>query len=101
MKYYYNSVDLDYEIPQLPKEHDGLTCSKELANKICNKIVKCKYCVIASISLSSFKGYHIEFYCTKKCDLCRLQFDDVRRYTMDLIRQKDCKQLIWNTKHGY
>jgi len=98
VKYYFNSLDLDWEIPQ---EDVCLSCSKELSEKILNKIVKCKYCVIASKSLSNYKGYHIEFYCSKKCDLCRLQFDDVRRYTMDLKRKKGCRQLIWSTKHGY
>lgn len=101
IEYFFNSLDLDYEIPQLPKERDGLTCSSELVNRILNKVVKCKYCVVASKSLSSFKGYHIEFYCTKKCDLCRFQFDDSRRYDMDLKRNKNCRQLIWDNKHGY
>ncbi len=98
MKYYYNSLDLDW---QTPFEYICLSCSNELAEKILNKIVKCKYCVIASKSLSNYKGFHIEFYCSKKCDLCRLQFDDIRRYEMDLKRQKDCTQLIWDVKHGY
>ena len=98
IKYYYNSIDLDYEIPL---EDINLSCSKELSDKILNKIVKCKYCVIASKSNGNYKGYHIEFYCTKKCDLCRLQFDDIRRYEMDLVRLNVCTQLIWNSKHGY
>jgi hypothetical protein len=98
IKYYYNSIDLDYDVPNFEL---GLTCSKELADKILNKIVKCNFCVVASKSLSNLKGFHIEFYCTKKCDRCRLQFDDFRRFYMDEDRPKDCKNLIWNSKKGY
>lgn len=98
MDYFFNSLDLDYEIPNFEL---GLSCSDETATKIINKIVKCKYCVVASKTLSNYKGYHIEFYCTKKCDICRLQFDDFRRMYMDEDRPKDCKQLIWSSKHGY
>jgi len=98
IKYFYNSIDLDYDIPNFEL---GLTCSKELADKILNKIVKCKYCVVASKSLSNYKGWHIEFYCTKKCCVCRLQFDDFRRMYMDDDRPKDCRNLIWDKKKGY
>ena len=98
VKYFFNSLDLDWEVS---KEDICLSCSNELVEKILNKIVKCKYCVIASKNLSNYKGYHIEFYCSKKCDLCRFQFDDNRRYEMDLKRNKGCRQLIWNVKHGY
>jgi len=98
IKYYFNSIDLDYDVPNFEL---GLTCSKESVNKILNKIVRCKYCVVASKSLSSFKGWRIEMYCTKDCDLCRFQFDDIRRYKMDLERPKDCRQLLWSSKHGF
>ena len=98
IKYYFSSLDLDWQIPQ---QDISLSCSKELAEKIINKIVKCKYCVIASKSLSNYKGYHIEFYCTKKCDLCRLQFDDIRRYEEDLNRLEVFRNLIFDVKRGY
>ena len=99
INYFFNSLDLDWQIPH--EEFSPLSCSKELAYKIAEKISKCKYSVIISVKLSNYKGYHIEFYCTKKCDLCRFQFDDKRRYEMDLERPKDCQQLVWNIKHGY
>ena len=98
MNYYYSSLDLDWEIP---KQNEGLSCSRELADRILNKIVRCKYCVVASKSLSNYKGYHIEMYCTKKCDLCRFQFDDIRRYEEDLNRLEVFRDLIFNVKHGY
>ena len=98
INYYFNSLDLDWDIPL---QDISLSCSNELATKILNKIVKCKYNVIASKSLSNYKGYHIEFYCTKKCDLCRLQFDDVRRYEEDLNRLSVFQNLIFDIKHGF
>ena len=99
MIYYFSSLDLDWQIPQ---QNESLSCSKELAEKIALKIAKCKYCMIVQKpQLSNYKGYHIEFYCTKKCDLCRLQFDDVRRYEEDLNRLEVFRDLIFNVKHGY
>jgi hypothetical protein len=98
MKYFFSSLDLDWEIPQ---QDISLSCSKDLAEKIALKIAKCKYCVIIQIKLSNYKGYHIEFYCTKKCDLCRLQFDDIRRYEEDLNRLEVFRDLIFDVKHGY
>jgi hypothetical protein len=98
LKYFFSSLDLDWQIPQ---QNESLSCSVELADKILNKIVKCKYCVIASKSLSNYKGYHIEFYCTKKCENCRLQFDDVRRFEEDMERLEVFRNLIFDVKHGY
>jgi hypothetical protein len=100
MLFYYNSLDLDYEVSLNDIE---LSCTKELADKITLKIAKCKYSVkIQEPQLSNKKGYHIEFYCTKsKCDLCRMQFDDIRRFEMDKNRPIECTNLIWDSKHGY
>ena len=98
IKYYFSSLDLDWEIPHQDK---SLSCSGELADKILNKISKCDYCVILSKKLSNYKGYHIEMYCTKKCDLCRLQFDDIRRYEEDQNRLEVFRDLIFDVKHGY
>jgi len=89
---------LDWQIPQ---QDISLSCSDELATKILNKIVQCKYCVVASKSLSNYKGYHIEFYCTKSCEICRLQFDDERRYNEDQNRLEVFRNLIFNVKHGF
>ena len=98
IKYYFSSLDLDWQIPQ---QDISLTCSKELAYKIAQKISKCKYSVIISVKLGNYKGYHIEFYCTKKCDLCRMQFDDIRRYEEDCRRLEPFRDLIFDVKHGY
>lgn len=100
MENFYNSLDLDYETAL---EETEFACTLDLANKIALKIAKCKYSVkIQEPKLSNLKGYHIEFYCTKKkCDLCRMQFDDVRRFEMDKNRPKECTNLIWDSKHGF
>jgi hypothetical protein len=95
MNYFYNTLDLDWEIP---RRNEGLSCSRELADRILNKIVKCKYCVVASKELSNLKGYHIKFYCTRKCDICKLQFDDQKRYIKSLTQPEICKDIIWDIK---
>ena len=74
---------------------------KNAIQKILNKIVKCKYCVVASKKLSNYKGWHIEMYCTRDCDLCRLQFDDIRRYEEDMNRLEVFRNLIFDVKHGF
>ena len=86
---------------QIPQQNESLSCSDELATKIINKIVQCKYCVVASKKLSNYKGFHIEMYCTINCDLCRFQFDDIRRYEEDLNRLEVFRDLIFDIKHGY
>jgi hypothetical protein len=99
MDSYYNSLDLDY---QIPFDSIKLSCTKKLANSIALKIAKCKYSIeIQEPKHSNYKGFHIEFYCTKKCDLCRLVFDDIQRFEMDKNRPIQCTNLIWDSKHGY
>lgn len=99
IKNHYNSLDLDFEESLKDIE---LSCTFHTAFKVVQKISKCKYnVVVQKPKLSNLKGYHIEMYCTKKCDLCRMQFDDVRRYEMDKNRPKECTNLVWDSKHGY
>ena len=98
IRYFHNSLDLDWLEGH---QQESLSCSKEQVQHIINKIVKCKYCVTLSYTLSNYKGYHVEFYCTKQCDLCRLQFDDIRRYEEDLNRLPQFRNLIFDVKHGY
>lgn len=95
VNYFYNTLDLDWEIP---RRNEGLSCSDELATKILNKVVNCKYCVVASKKSGNSKGFHIEFYCTKKCDLCKLQFDDNKRYEKGLTQLDVFKDLIFDVK---
>jgi hypothetical protein len=78
-----------------------LPCTKEKAEMILQKVVKCKNCKIVSLKMSNFKGYHIEMYCAKNCDDCRLIFDDYRRYAEDRKRLTEFTNLIFDVKHGF
>lgn len=96
VKFYFNSLDLDWQ-----EMTTCLSCSKELAEKIRDKITQCKHCIIISLKLSNYKGYHIEMYCDKKCDNCRLVYDDFRRFAEDTQRLPQFNNLIFDVKHGY
>lgn len=47
----------------------------------------------------TFKGYHIIIECKKECDLCRLVFDDDRRYYYDQYRPKHLRNVLWTNKY--
>lgn len=77
--YYYNTLDLD-------------KLSKEEFESIYFKIDKCLN-HLAVHWYDTQKGYHIRMLCTIDCDLCRLVFDDQKRYAADLGRP-NCKQNV-------
>lgn len=39
------------------------------------------------------KGYHVRLQCVAECDICRMVFDDQKRFAADLGRPK-CKQNV-------
>jgi len=46
----------------------------------------------------SLNGYHVEFWCTLNCSLCRFVFDDVKRYVFDLRRPPWTRDVLWSSK---
>ena len=81
----YNTIDLD-------------TTDKEfvlrLRDKILNKAIKDDCLYDFNIYPSERKGYHIQLYCKKKCDLCRLVFDDDTRYFYDQYREEESRNVL-------
>jgi len=82
----YNTIDLDY-------------CDKETLKRIVYKIKKCKYLLYIEVKDSNYKGYHIKLFCSKDCDLCRLVFDDDKRYFADITNRFPFEQnILWDNK---
>lgn len=83
---YYQTVDLD-------------KIGKSELNHIVGKISRMKCCKRITIR-ETFKGYHLVIECSKECDLCRLVFDDRRRYLFDNNRDKLLRNVLWTDKYG-
>lgn len=81
----YNTIDID-------------TTDKLFINMVVSKIIMRdrRFHCLSRIELtpSSLKGYHIRFYCKKKCDLCRIVFDDDMRYFYDQYREPESQNVL-------
>ena len=82
----YNTIDLDIN-SRMPNN------DKYLKDRIIQLISLCESCVQIQCFDSNSKGYHIIFYCSINCDLCRFVFDDSKRYSLDL-RRLDIRQNV-------
>jgi len=82
---YYNTLDID-------------NSDKENLSNIIQKIVNKKCCLTLGFNDSSTKGYHIKLVCSKKCDECRLVFDDVRRFELDSVREEKFRNVLFTEK---
>ena len=81
----YNTIDVD-------------TTNKEFVRNIVSKILlrNNRFHCLSEIKItpSSLKGYHIQLYCKKKCDLCRMVFDDDIRYFYDQYRESESQNVL-------
>lgn len=82
---YYNTIDLD----KVDKESLQKIISKIKLNK-CLKSLVCKD--------SSSKGYHLLLTCDRKCDMCRMVFDDQKRLEMDSNRDLKFQNTLFTSK---
>ena len=72
--------------------------NKEHLKRILQKIASKKCCLKLQYRIStSWSHYHIRIECSKKCDICRIVFDDSHRYRFDGKRPEKWKGLLWNT----
>jgi hypothetical protein len=87
----YNTIDLDIN-PRIPNNDN------HLLEKIVEKISLCEYSYFIQVLDSNSKGYHILFYCSKNCDLCRFVFDDDKRYSLDVERPEWRQNIMFDIK---
>lgn len=89
----YNTIDLDI-FPNF------ITEGKKLLNKVFDFILNCDSCLKIYPPIDSdSKGYHLFFICSKNCELCRLLFDDSKRFMMDYDRPETRKNVMFDDKH--
>lgn len=88
----YNTIDIDIN-PLI------ILDGKKHLKKILNFIIRCESCIGIRSNDSDSKGYHLFFYCKKDCDICRLLFDDSKRFMMDFDRLEERKNVMFDAKH--
>jgi hypothetical protein len=94
---FYNTLDIDFgRIPDV-----NLSCSFKEINEIIIKILQCHNLKGITREPSNKKGYHLRLYCHKRCDKCRIVFDDFIRRDADTKRKKEFTNIIFDTKKGY
>ena len=72
------------------------TNNKEIIERVFKKISKCKNLKEFYVKPSGFKGYHFILFCDKKCDVCRLCYDDSRRFAYDQNRPPFAQNILFN-----
>lgn len=87
-----NTIDIDFNAVN---PYHG----KELLDRIVRLITNCDSCVGIQVKDSDSKGYHLFVYCKAECDLCRLVFDDSKRYMLDFYRFEERKNVMFDAKH--
>jgi hypothetical protein len=85
---YFNTLDID----------NG---DKANLERILNKISQNKCCLDLKLKDSSNKGYHILITCDRKCDICRIVFDDQKRLEMDSLRQEKFRNTLFTEKEYF
>lgn len=82
---FYNTIDLD-------------KIDKEQLQTIINKIKQNKCLKDIQVKDSSSKGYHLLLTCNRECDVCRMVFDDQKRYEMDNNRDLKYQNTLFTSK---
>lgn len=88
----FNTIDIDLDMRN--------PChGKEYLNRIVELISTCQSCLGVQVKDSCSKGYHIFVWCKEDCELCRLVFDDSKRYALDCKRPEWRKNVMFDAKH--
>jgi hypothetical protein len=82
---FYNTIDLD-------------KVDKQQLADIVSKITAKPCCLSLQYKDSSSKGYHISIVCSKQCDVCRMVFDDQKRFEMDSNRDIKFQNTLFTEK---
>lgn len=84
----YNTIDID-------------TNDKETIKRVLNKIVDCPYLGDLIFNFSLQKGIHLKLFCKKRCEMCRIVFDDIIRFMFDEDREEWSKNVMFDKKEFY
>lgn len=69
---------------------------KEYVGRILEKIGNCKNFINLKIYESKSKGFHIILFCNKKCDICRMVYDDSTRFYYDSYRPEWARNILFD-----
>lgn len=83
LKNHYSTLDID-------------TNDKETVSRMIKKIKKCEKLIQLTYRPSSKKGFHFILWCKTKCDICRIVYDDFRRYDYDMNRPIWARNILFN-----
>ena len=78
-----STLDIDYN-------------DKEKIKRIEEKILKCDNIVHIHKKLSAQKGFHFILKCGIKCNICRIVYDDVRRFMYDQHRPEYAQNILFD-----
>lgn len=79
-----NTIDLDFK-------------DREFLHVTMQKIIHCRNYIKGEIK-DTAKGYHYRLWCKIDCDLCRVVFDDQRRFEKDIKRLKSSQNVLHQRK---
>lgn len=71
---------------------------KEELERILQKIKNNKCCLKIEWVYSNSKGVHVRLICSEICDLCRLVFDDDKRYSVDYVMPLKFRDFLFKEK---
>lgn len=72
------------------------TNNRETLERITNKMLNCNKVFHIHIKESKCKGFHIILKCKVKCSICRLVFDDSRRFYYDQYRPEFARDILFD-----
>lgn len=70
----------------------------EFIERMLNKITKCSFFNDLTINPSSFKGFHVEIFCSIDCNICRICYDDDKHFAYDMNRPEYARNILFNRK---
>lgn len=72
--------------------------TKKDIERILDKIGICEYNLRCVIVASNFKGFHVEVFCSKDCDICRMCYDDDKHFAYDMNRPEYARNILFDKK---
>lgn len=87
------------DIDLIPSKYScSIPKSEQFILDMLKKICQCKNILGYSVRPSSFKGYHIELFCKIECDICRMCYDDEKRFCYDMNRPYYARNIFFESK---
>lgn len=83
LRNHYSTLDID-------------TNNKETISQMIKKIRFCSKLIQVNYRPSDKKGFHFVLWCKVECDICRIVYDDFRRYNYDMNRPFWARNILFD-----